>query len=131
MGYGMYCPRTVFGDIVLSGTIPGPGSISANIRNNIVTIFNYSWLPFDPSKNEDNPSKNEDNPSKKEDNPSKKEDNPSKKEDNSSAANLYKEQDNIIKIRENFQNYKDIPLDNNKISNSRVMKNSKTQGKRT
>ena len=40
--YGMYCPKTVFGDIVLSGTIPGPGSISANISNNIVTLFNIS-----------------------------------------------------------------------------------------
>ena len=26
--YGMFCPRTVYGGIVLSGTIPGPGSIS-------------------------------------------------------------------------------------------------------
>merc|ERR1712030_219466 len=53
--YGMYCPKTVFDDIVLSGTIPGPGSISANISNNIVTIFNFSCLPFDPSKSPSKP----------------------------------------------------------------------------
>ena len=40
--YSIFCPRTVFGDIVLSGTIPGPGSISSNISNNVVTLFNIS-----------------------------------------------------------------------------------------
>merc|ERR1712030_47788 len=53
--YGMYCPKTVFDDIVLSGTIPGPGSISANISNNIVTIFNFSCLKSDPSKSPSKP----------------------------------------------------------------------------
>ena len=32
----------MYGDFVLSGTIPGPGSISSNISNNVVTLFNIS-----------------------------------------------------------------------------------------
>ena len=43
--YSMFCPRTVYGDIMLSGTIPGPGSVSSNITNNVVTLFNLSCLP--------------------------------------------------------------------------------------
>ena len=48
--YSMFCPRTVFGDIVLSGTIPGLGSISSNISNNVVTLFGISCnRPSPPS----------------------------------------------------------------------------------
>ena len=57
--YGMFCPRTVYGGIVMSGTIPGPASISSKISNNIVTIFNFSCLESAPSKPEDVPEPDE------------------------------------------------------------------------
>ena len=100
--YGMFCPRTIYGGIVLSGTIPGPGSISSKISNNIVTIFNFSCLESDPSKS----------PSKPEHVPEADVLKTANLPQQNSASSSTDKQDKNIKIREKFQIKKDIPSKN-------------------
>ena len=113
--YGMFCPRTVFGDLVMSGTIPGPGSISSNISNNVVTLFNISCSRSTHPTPEEVPEPNELNTAI-----------------HSSSKINSDIQDKDSKIREKFQINNDIPLVSNSSSNCLVIdKLNSTQNRKT